>query len=100
MSDLFAAEIPGRAGLFFSTDDLTEAGWKQERAARARLERWCGNCGQPATRGFGATLHDDGVWACFEADCKAAAEAQAAARSKLPDQPAHEVSRDLFGRAA
>lgn len=83
MSDDLDITIPGPAGLFRFVSDLTEAGWQQERRARARLERWCCQCGQPARFGYGETLHTDGVLACGAADCRAAAEAQAGKQSEL-----------------
>lgn len=91
---------PGPAGLFYRTDNLTASGWQQEHRARARLERWCSQCGQRAVYGYGETLTTDGVLSCADADCRIAAEAAANARSKLPVQDAREVSTDLFGAAA
>lgn len=67
---------PGKAGLYFCTDRLTDAGWQQEREARAKLEKWCAFCGQIARFGYGGSLHEVGVWACGDADCRQSAEAE------------------------
>lgn len=75
--------VPGPAGLMLDPRRLNEFGLQRERAARARLERWCISCGQPANFGFGAFAHTDGVWACSDLDCRAVAEARAAAPSHL-----------------
>jgi hypothetical protein len=81
MTDLLDT-LPGPAGLFFRTGELSSAGWQLEHAARARLERWCAFCGQSACYGYGVTLASEGVWSCADADCQALAEARAA--SPLP----------------
>jgi hypothetical protein len=91
MTDLLDT-LPGPAGLFRFTDNLSSAGWQQEREARARLERWCANCGQPACYGYGETLRTPGVLSCADPECRAAAEAATA--PEVPKQP------DLFGVAA
>lgn len=87
---------PGPAGLFRFVTDLTASGWQQENRARARLERWCSQCGQRALYGYGETLSTEGVLSCSDADCRAAAEAAAAARDAV--QPVGNL--DLFGAAA
>lgn len=74
---------PGPAGLMFDPSRLTDFGQARERAARAALEHWCISCGQPASHGFGCFAHTDGVWACADIDCKAEAEARAAAPPQL-----------------
>lgn len=95
MSDLDMTR-PGPAGLFYQTDNLTASGWQQEHRARARLERWCSQCGQRAVYGYGETLTTDGVLACADASCRAAAEAAAAERDAV--KPVGDL--DLFGAAA
>jgi hypothetical protein len=91
MTDLLDT-LPGPAGLFRFTDNLSSAGWQQEREARARLERWCASCGQSACYGYGVTLASDGCWSCADPECRAAAEA-----ATVPEAP---KQSDLFGRAA
>lgn len=83
MSRQLDLTIPGPAGLMFDPSNLTGFGQDRERAARAALERWCVSCGQPASHGFGCFAHTDGVWACADLDCRAVAEARAAAPSQL-----------------
>lgn len=94
---------PGKAGLYYRTEALTDGGWQQENAARASLERWCHSCGQSAGYGFGVTLKDDGLWSCADADCRASAEAEIARRD-CPAPPAKpskfDAPLDLFGDAA
>lgn len=106
--------LPGPAGLFFRTENLSPIGWHQEHQARSHLERWCHSCGQSACYGFGVSLKDDGVWSCADADCRRAAEAQVAQKQgqvaqddtqrRCPSPPAKpsnaEANLDLFGRAA
>lgn len=95
--------LPGPAGLFRHADGLSSSGWQQEKAARARLERWCSGCGQSACYGFGVSLKDDGVWSCADPDCMAEAETKARERD-CPPPPAKpsnaEATTDLFGKAA
>lgn len=95
--------LPGLAGLWFGTTDLTDAGWQQEHAARTTLERWCHSCGLSACYGFGVTLKDDGLWSCSDAECRASAEAEIARRG-CPSPPAKpskaDAELDLFGEAA
>lgn len=95
--------MPGPAGLFFSCEELNEAGWLVEHEARFRLERWCQGCGQSACYGFGVTLKDIGAWSCSDASCIASAEAEIARRNcpSPPPKPSNaEATRDLFGEAA
>lgn len=82
--------VPGPAGLYRFVSDLTDAGWQQEREARAKLEKWCAFCGQIARFGYGVSLHEVGVWACGEPDCRSSAEAEADRRK----------AAKLLGRAA
>lgn len=95
--------LPGPAGLFFRTDQLSAAGWHQEHQARSRLERWCSNCGQSACYGFGETLKTEGVLSCADPECRAAAE-RAVAQRDCPSPPAKPINPnsepDLFGESA
>jgi hypothetical protein len=122
MSDVLDI-LPGPAGLFRFTDNLSTAGWQQDREARARLERWCASCGQSACYGFGVSLKDDGTWTCADASCVASAEAEIAQRcggasacdvtasgAAVPQMPSAPLAKpidetaapvlDLFGAAA
>ena len=95
--------LPGPAGLFFRCDDLTPAGWQQERTARQSLERWCSYCGQRSCYGFGETLTTAGVLTCADPSCIASAEAEIARRDcpSPPAEPSDDTATiDLFGRAA
>lgn len=96
--------LPGKAGLYFRTDELSPIGLHQEHQARSRLERWCSFCGQSACYGFGVSLKDDGVWSCADASCRSAAEAEIA-RRECPHTDIQPASSglpllNLFGEAA
>ncbi len=95
--------LPGKAGLYFRTENLSPIGWQQEHQARSRLERWCSECGQRACFGFGETLRTEGILSCSAPDCMDAAEATARERD-CPSPPAKpsnaEATLDLFGAAA
>lgn len=94
---------PGPAGLFRYRDDLSPAGWQQERQASARLERWCSVCGLSACYGFGETRKTVGILSCADPDCMAEAETKARERDgpSPPAKPSNaEATPDLFGAAA
>ena len=103
MADEFSQVMPGKAGLFFSCEELNEAGWLVEHEARQRLERWCAYCGQSSCYGFGETLTTAGILTCADPSCIASAEAEIARRD-CPAPPAKpskaDAAPDLFGRAA